>query len=441
MGEWLKEIAGESRELSLSATEDVIRLLYGILEFPILSKTDKGSPSTDRDTIEMLKDEWVNRSRDPRVAQDVLEAILNDRLIRKHLTSYIRKIPRSVQPDGFIHTTYKVGAAATGRTLSEGPSVHTLPNKSVAKKAFVSRFPGGLYLKSDYAQLELCVAAAVSRDEALRGMIIEGQDVHRLLAAEVLNKSQELVTSSERRIAKTVVFGVLYGRQAASIAKQYKLSEDRANGFIRKFFDWFPGIREYVESQHAAIDRGEVLYSATGRVYPISNKGDREAAKRQAVNYKIQGPASDITQLALNQLNRRRKAAGWESKIIVYVHDEIGVDVAPGELMMVLPQVDRCMTDYAMQVCDFMCGVPLRADHEVGASWGGVMDVKAYDKRSIEMDGDIGDFYQYKRRLQEGANPPRIEIENVYEVVPEGDEFGLGGSKENRRVVFRTIFS
>jgi len=375
-----------------AASGDLRFLLYEVLQIPPhedaikTRQTKDGGEETSYSAAAKYREHallyCIARTRDGSPNQDIWQAAVeflgrygeyaHENQIYK---MYLKPLPGHIGSDGCVHTTYWIGCTASGRTAASEPSLHTLPAKYGVKDAFVPDAPLGLILSVDQSQCELRVLACLSGDQYLLASFASGADIHRMTAARLFHVAPEIVTKEQRRITKTVVFGLIYGRSAYAIAIVLQITESEAQSLIDSIFTEFPGIRTYIDLMTAFLRKHGYVYNlSTGRRRPVptvysDNKKEAAKAARIAVNSPVQGTASDITADAIIHMWREMQTAELKSYLFGFIHDSVLSSVAPDELLYAAKLAIREMQimppiRWPWIVC------PLKADPEVGVSWG-----------------------------------------------------------------------
>lgn len=390
----------------------IATLLHDVWRLPVTQKTAKGAPATSKDVLAdlgfMLK-EWARTNPGWQPASEFLDHLRTCRKDAKIYSSYIKPLPGHQKDDGRLHTTYNIGCTASGRFSSTAPSFHTLPRKSEIKKAFISRFENGIVLDADYSQIELRVLAVYANDEAMLGAFREGKDIHRVVGSQLYNKPYDQVTSEERQQAKTVDFGLVYGRGAQAIADANNISIQAAEKIIEDFFIAFPKVRQFVDTQHAQIKKTGHCYSKFGRrrIVPEINgtKKEKGKAARISVNSPIQGTASEITGLSIKRIYHRMKAMNLRSKIFGFVHDSCIVDICPGELLQVCSVVYKEMFMMPQRLYPWLT-LPLSVEFEIGMNWADKCEIIMHDDwNGFELIGNPGYVTSLQETLAKWDNP------------------------------------
>lgn len=314
--------------------------------------------------------------------------------------------PEALRP-WILHGSF--GYLRTGRMSIKNPPLQTLPRKEDVKEQFVSRFSDGLILAGDFSQAELRVLASVSRDPDLIEAMASGQDIHRFIASEIYRIAVEDVVAEQRSRAKTVIFGLIYGRSAAAIAYAEKILLGEAKAIIKMVFERFPGVKEWIEDTHELLldeKIGGCAWGVTGMYYPLQAALSGEhslvaSAKRQAVNYKIQGPASHLMFAPLVEIRRQIAVRQLASCLVNYVHDSLYADVAGRELLEVLPIMDTAMNELPRKRHPWL-SVPVPVDFELGLDWRRMMGISAGARSNrVRLTGRQAYFPEIRERLEQ----------------------------------------
>ncbi|MCC7361748.1 MAG: DNA polymerase I [Anaerolineales bacterium] len=338
-------------------------------------KTASGSYSTAADVLEELRGE-----------HEVIDLILEQRELSKLKSTYVDALPLAVNPDtGRVHTTYKQSGAVTGRIASEDPNLQNIPIRTElgreVRKAFIA--PRGWRLvAADYSQIELRIAAHVSQDATLLEAFRRGEDIHAATAAAVLGVDADKVTKEQRRQAKTVNFGILYGQGAFGLTRTTGFTLAEAEAFIKTYFERLPGLKAYLDqTKQFAAEHGYVeTLLGRRRYFPglslASNTREgaiaRARAEREAINAPIQGTAADIIKMAMLRLPSALKAAGLQARMLLQVHDELVVECKTAEVKATA-HILREVMEHAFQL-DIPLGVEVRS----GQNWEDMQPVKAH---------------------------------------------------------------
>ncbi len=354
------EQAGE--EFNLASPKQMGEVLYEKLGYPVLKKTKKTkSYSTSADTLQELADRGL----------PIPKLILEHRELSKLLSTYILALPELVGEDGRLHTRYNQVGAATGRLSSSNPNLQNIPVRTERgqqiRKAFRAR-DGYQLVVADYSQIELRLLADIAEEEELIAAFEAGEDIHRSTAAKVLGLLPDLVTAEQRRAAKVINFGILYGMSAWGLSKNLKISPKEAQTFIDTYMERFPRVQDYIDETLAKAEAEEKVETLHGRPRWLPdlnsrNRAVRENARRMAINARIQGTAADILKLAMIAVDRRLRKEHQQSALLLTVHDELVLECPEDDVKAV-----------GGMVVDEMSGVenlrvPLVVDVGVGATW------------------------------------------------------------------------
>ncbi len=313
------ELAG--RTFNLDSPKQLQALLFDELKLPALVKTPTGQPSTNEEALEAIADQ-----------HELPRIILEYRGLAKLRSTYTEKLSEMVNPDtGRVHTSYHQAGAATGRLSSNDPNLQNIPIRTEdgrrIRKAFIAP-PGRKLIACDYSQIELRIMAHLSEDAGLLRAFAAGADIHRATAAEVFGKPLEDVSGNERRAAKAINFGLMYGMSAFGLAKQLDIGRGEAQDYIALYFSRYPGVREFMErTRKDAHERGYVETVFGRRLYldniNARNQGLRAGAERAAINAPMQGTAADIIKRAMIDIDRWIAGHADKAKMLLQVHDEL----------------------------------------------------------------------------------------------------------------------
>ncbi|MCR9261621.1 MAG: DNA polymerase I [Pseudomonadaceae bacterium] len=359
----LKETAWSQAggEFNLDSPKQLQEILYTKLELPVLKKTPKGAPSTAEPVL-------VDLARDYELPATLIEY----RSLAKLKSTYTDKLPLQINTEtGRIHTSYHQAVAATGRLSSSDPNLQNIPIRNAEgrriRQAFVAP-KGKVVVAADYSQIELRIMAHLSGDESLCQAFADGEDIHRATAAEVFGSSPEAVTDEERRSAKAINFGLIYGMSAFGLGRQLSISRTLAQDYIDRYFDRYPGVRRYMDETRAlASEQGYVETVFGRRLYlpdiNAKNGPRRQAAERTAINAPMQGTAADIIKRAMIEVFYWLRDSKLDGDMIMQVHDELVFEVAKADSAALIEGVTKLMQDAADLT------VPLIVDSGVGANW------------------------------------------------------------------------
>ncbi len=353
------DMAGEV--FNLSSTKQLQEIFFEKLGLPVLKKTPKGQPSTAEPVLQELALDYP-----------LPALIMEYRGLSKLKSTYTDQLPREIdQGTGRIHTSYRQAVAATGRLSSVDPNLQNIPIRTDegrrVRRAFVAP-PVTRLLAADYSQIELRIMAHLSQDAGLLDAFAQGLDIHRATAAEVFGESIETVQDDQRRSAKAINFGLIYGMSAFGLANQLGISRASAQEYIDLYFDRYPGVQDYMERTRSfAADEGYVETLFGRRLYlpeiKASNYMRRQGAERQAINAPMQGTAADIIKRAMVTVDRWLTDREPASRMIMQVHDELVLEVPEGDVDRVGAGVSQLMSDAAS------LAVPLVVKVGVGSDW------------------------------------------------------------------------
>ena len=353
------QAAGE--EFNLSSPKQIQGILYDKLELPVLRKTPKGQPSTAEDVLEELA-----------LNYDIPRLILEHRGLNKLKTTYIDKLPKEINPTtGRVHTSYQQAVAATGRLSSTSPNLQNIPIRTAQgrriREAFVAQ-PGKRILALDYSQIELRIMAHLSADESLLNAFEQGLDVHRATAAEVFGSNLDAVSDEQRRSAKAINFGLIYGMSAFGLGKQLGIGRNEAQQYVDTYFERYPGVRRYMEeTKSLAREQGYVETVYGRRLYlpdiNARNAVQRQYAERTAINAPMQGTAADIIKRAMIAVHHWLIGDGDRTKMIMQVHDELVFELDEADVEHSQQEIARLMTEAAN------LSVAMEVDAGVGVNW------------------------------------------------------------------------
>lgn len=360
----IHDLAG--KEFNIASLKQLRDVLYKDLKLPILKRTDlSNEPSTDQETLEKLA----------ALGHAVPKSIIEHRQISKLKGTYVDTLPAIVNPKtGRIHTSFNQTVATTGRLSSSDPNLQNIPARSdmgrEIRQAFLPR-EGWLLLTADYSQIELRLLAHFAGDEALRRAFAEGHDIHSQVAGQIFSQPTDQVTSDQRRVAKTVNFGILYGMSAFGLAERLGIDRGEAEKFIRQYFDRYPKVLDYQDNVLKRARTQGYVASLLGRrrkfdasaIRASSSFQGRNQAEREAINMEIQASAADLIKLAMLKVHRRLNDEKRQAKMLLSVHDELVFEAPKNELKDVAKLVREEMIN-AMKL-----DVPLDVDVSAGKNW------------------------------------------------------------------------
>jgi DNA polymerase-1 len=346
---------------NLGSPKQIGEILFGKLGLPVKKKTASGAPSTDEEVLDELAADYPLPAK-----------LLEHRGLAKLKGTYTDKLPLMVNPaTGRVHTNYAQAVAVTGRLASNDPNLQNIPIRTKegrrVREAFVAP-PGHVILSADYSQIELRIMAHISEDPGLLKAFAEGLDVHRATASEVFGVPVDEVSSEQRRYAKVINFGLIYGMGAFGLASNLGIEQKAAKDYIERYFARFAGVKRYMdETRASAKAKGYVETYFGRRIYlPEINGGNgprRTGAERQAINAPMQGTAADLIKLAMVAVQDALDAEGRATRMIMQVHDELVFEVPEAELAWAREAVPRLMAGVAQ------LKVPLIAEVGVGRNW------------------------------------------------------------------------
>jgi len=366
LGKRLIELEREAYELAgevfnLSSTQQLAAILYEKLGIPVTKKTPKGKPSTAEAVLQELAQDY-----------DLPKLLLEYRSLSKLKSTYTDKLPLEINPaTGRIHTSYHQAVAATGRLSSSDPNLQNIPIRSSEGRQIRQAFvvpKGQVMVAADYSQIELRIMAHLSKDEGLLNAFAAGQDVHKATAAEVFGVTVDQVTVDQRRSAKAINFGLIYGMSAFGLAKQLGISRAQSQDYIGRYFTRYPGVQEYMDETKAkAAEQGyvETLYGRRLYLPDINARNGiaRQASERTAINAPMQGTAADIIKRAMIKVDEWLASSGLNARMTMQVHDELIFEVDSTQVDMLVAGVKSAMEGAAELL------VPLIVDVGVGENW------------------------------------------------------------------------
>ncbi|MFN7713312.1 MAG: DNA polymerase I [Curvibacter sp.] len=353
------ELAGQP--FNLGSPKQIGEIFFVKLGLPVVKKTATGAPSTDEEVLEKLAEDFPLPAK-----------ILEHRGLAKLKGTYTDKLAQLALPrTGRVHTHYAQAVAVTGRLSSNDPNLQNIPIRTPegrrVREAFIAA-PGHVIASADYSQIELRIMAHISGDAALLLAFHDGMDVHRATAAEVFGVPTSAVSSEQRRYAKVINFGLIYGMSAFGLAKSLGIDNTAAKNYIERYFDRYPGVKRYMDgTRQQAKAKGYVETVFGRRLYlPEINSPNgprRSGAERAAINAPMQGTAADLIKMSMNEVRRVLDTEGRKTKMIMQVHDELVFEVPEAEVDWLRREVPRIMAGVAR------LKVPLLAEVGVGPNW------------------------------------------------------------------------
>ncbi len=346
---------------NLNSPKQIQEILFEREKLPVIKKTPTGAPSTDEEVLTQLALDYP-----------LPKLILEYRSLAKLKSTYTDKLPQMVnRRTGRVHTSFSQAVAVTGRLASSDPNLQNIPIRTAEGRRIRSAFiapPGHHIVSADYSQIELRIMAHLSNDARLLEAFAHGEDVHRATAAEIFGITPLEVGSDQRRAAKVINFGLIYGMSAFGLARELGLERSAAQAYIDRYFARYPGVARYMEeTRHMAREKGYVETVFGRRLWlpeiRSSNVGRRQGAERAAINAPMQGTAADLIKLAMLAVQRWLDDNGMVTKPILQVHDELVLEVPDAELIAVREQLPQLMGGVAI------LAVPLLVEVGVGANW------------------------------------------------------------------------
>ncbi len=346
---------------NLDSPKQLQEILFGRLAIPVIRKTPTGQPSTAEDVLEELAAE-----------HELPRVILDYRGVAKLKSTYTDKLPDQIEPStGRIHTSYHQAVAGTGRLSSSDPNLQNIPLRTPQgrriRQAFIAA-PGHTLVAADYSQIELRIMAHLSEDAALLRAFAMDRDIHRATAAEVFGLTEEAVTDDQRRAAKAINFGLIYGMSAFGLARQLSIARADAQRYVDLYFDRYPGVKRYMDETRVRARESGFVETVFGRRLYLPqirsrDQAERQYAERSAINAPMQGTAADIIKRAMIDVDAWMREARVPARLIMQVHDELVLEVADDAVAAVSRELAGRMTRSAQ------LKVPLKVDVGTGANW------------------------------------------------------------------------
>ena len=355
------ELAGQP--FNLNSPKQLQGIFFEVLQIPTkgLKKTPSGGISTDEDVLQQLA-----------LDHPLPKLLLEYRSLAKLKSTYAEKLPTMVNAaTGRVHTHYAQAVAVTGRLASQDPNLQNIPIRTAEgrriRQAFIAP-PGAVLVSADYSQIELRIMAHLSGDPGLLKAFSEGQDIHRATGAEIFGVLPEQVSSEQRRYAKTINFGLIYGMSAFGLAAQLGIERSAAQHYIDRYFARYPGVADYMQRTRAMAAQRGYVETVFGRRLWLpeirnSNVQRRQGAERAAINAPMQGTAADLIKLAMIAVDRWLRETGLAARMVLQVHDELILEVPQDELEVVRVGLPQAMAGVAT------LQVPLLAEVGVGSNW------------------------------------------------------------------------
>ena len=346
---------------NIASPRQIQEVLFEKLDLPIISKTPKGQPSTAEHVLQELAEDH----KLPRL-------ILEYRSLSKLKSTYTDKLPELVSPlTGRVHTSYHQAAVATGRLSSSNPNLQNIPVRTEEGRRIRQAFipdPGHVLVAADYSQIELRIMAHLSADEGLLSAFANDADIHRATAAEVFSIKPSKVTDDQRRSAKAINFGLIYGMSAFGLGKQLGIGRIEAQDYIDRYFSRYPGVQAFMENTRVQAREQRFVETVFGRRLYLNDMGSsnharRQAAERAAINAPMQGTAADLIKLAMLAVDRSITEQNLQMRMIMQVHDELVLEVSEDDVDQTRTMLNSLMTSVAE------LAVPLKVEVSAGKNW------------------------------------------------------------------------
>lgn len=366
VGMRLLELEGEIHQLAgqpfnIQSPKQIAEILFGQLELPVIKKTPSGAPSTDEEVLQKLAADYPLPAR-----------ILDYRSLAKLMSTYIQKLPRMADSKtGRVHTNFSQATAVTGRLASSDPNLQNIPVRTEEgrriREAFIPA-DGCKLLSADYSQIELRIMAHIAEDENLLAAFAAGKDVHQATASEIFGIALDDVNSEQRRYAKVINFGLIYGMSAFGLASNLGIERSAAQNYIAKYFDRYPGVARYMERTRLEARENGYVETIFGRRLWLpeikgSNSPRRQGAERAAINAPMQGTAADLIKLAMIAVENWLEEGQLKTRMLLQVHDELVFDVPLNEVAL----LQEKLPDLMCQVAKLK--VPLVVSIGIGDNW------------------------------------------------------------------------
>jgi len=353
------ELAGQP--FNLNSPRQIGEIFFERLKLPVLKRTAGGAPSTDEDVLQRLAQDYP-----------LPKVLLDYRALSKLKSTYTDKLPRMIRADtGRVHTNYAQAVAVTGRLASNDPNLQNIPVRTQegrrVREAFIAA-PAHKIVSADYSQIELRIMAHISGDANLCAAFARGEDVHRATASEIFGVTPLEVNNEQRRYAKVINFGLMYGMSAFGLAATLGIERDAAKLYIDRYFMRYPGVARYMQQMRVLAKERGYVETAFGRRLWLAeinspNGPRRQAAERAAINAPMQGTAADLIKLAMIAVEDWIETEGLASRMIMQVHDELVLEVPEAEVGLIMQQLPRKMSGVAS------LAVPLDAEIGIGPNW------------------------------------------------------------------------
>lgn len=366
LGRRIMELEQEAYALAgqpfnLNSPKQICEIFFDRLKLPVVKKTPSGAPSTDEEVLQKLAEDYP-----------LPKILLENRSLSKLKSTYTDKLPKMIDPGtGRVHTNYAQAVAVTGRLASNDPNLQNIPIRTAEgrriREAFVAP-PDSVIVSADYSQIELRIMAHISEDANMLSAFAEGLDIHRATAAEIFGVAKEDVSSEQRRYAKVINFGLIYGMSAFGLASNLGIERSAAQMYIEKYFQRFAGVAQYMADTRAQAKARGYVETVFGRRLWLPeinspNGPRRQGAERAAINAPMQGTAADLIKLSMIAVQDWLERDGLQSKMVMQVHDELVLEVPQAELAQVREKLPQLMASVAQ------LKVPLIAEVGVGNNW------------------------------------------------------------------------
>jgi len=352
-------LAGQ--EFNIGSPKQIQTILYDKMELPVLAKTPKGQPSTAESVLQDLAHDY-----------ELPRLILEYRSLSKLKSTYTDKLPEEINArTGRVHTSYHQAVAATGRLSSSNPNLQNIPIRTEdgrrIRRAFIAP-PGFKLLAADYSQIELRIMAHLSGDQTLLDAFAKGEDIHTITAAEIFSTDQLTINQDQRRAAKAINFGLIYGMSPFGLSKQLNIEISEAKTYVDRYFERYPGVKNFMDkTREIARQKGYVETVFKRRLYlPEINSRNaprRQYAERTAINAPMQGTAADIIKRAMIAVNKWLAKKQTNTRLIMQVHDELVFEIAGAEIEIASNEIRALMVNAAD------LAVPLEVDIGTGHNW------------------------------------------------------------------------
>lgn len=346
---------------NLNSPKQIQEILFDRLKLPVIKKTPSGVPSTDEDVLQKLALDYP-----------LARALLDYRGLAKLKSTYTDKLPRMVHPvTGRVHTNYAQAVAVTGRLASNEPNLQNIPIRTAEgrriREAFIAP-AGHSIVSADYSQIELRIMAHISQDAGLLKAFAQGEDIHRATGSEIFGVPLETVSSEQRRYAKIINFGLIYGMSEFGLSTQLGIDRVAARAYMDRYFARYPGVADYMQRTRKTARENRYVETVLGRRLWLSeinsaNGMRRQAAERAAINAPMQGTAADIIKLAMIEVHDWLRRHDLRSKLIMQVHDELVLEVPENEIETIKRELPRLMGNVAQ------LQVPLLVEVGIGSNW------------------------------------------------------------------------